>query len=337
MRSDGNGVLLVGHLGVDLGLGPLASLPAFGQEVLVDLRTSRPGGPVTNSGAVFAALGLPWGAVSVLGADDEGRRVLAALEALGADLRGVRLLAERPTSLSLALLREDGERAFVTHLGAFATLTTAQVAESLERGRYRWLFLNGTCLLPGALLAELPALARRFRAGGGRVAVDTGWDPAGWPPERVELHRTLLAESDLFFPNLLEAAALAGLRPSPEAAAAGPRPLGVQDLREGVEALLSALAALCPGEVVLKLGSAGSALRPAGGEETLYAPATAEPLADSTGAGDAFDAAYLYALTRGLPAPRRLEFANRLVPVALRWREALRPHHLEELRRAFGL
>lgn len=333
-------VLLVGHLGIDLGLGPLQGIPPFGQEALVEHRSSRPGGPVTNSGMVFAALGVPWGAVSAVGDDPEGQTIRATLATMGADISGVRVLADRPTSLSLALLRTDGERAFVTHLGAFAAVTVEQLAGSLDAGRYAWLFVNGTCLLPGEMLAELPAIARAFRAHGGRVAVDTGWDPCGWPPERIRLHRELLAETDLFFPNLLEAAALAGIKafaePDLPARSASPEGSdGVDDVR--VETLLAAIARYCSGGIVLKLGPEGAALWEAGRGRILRAPATEEPLTDTTGAGDAFDAAYLYGVLRGLAAPQRLEFANRLVPVALHWRERLRPEHVEDLLAAFGL
>lgn len=334
------GVLLVGHLGIDLGLGPLHAIPSFGQEALVEHRSSRPGGPVTNSGTVFAALGVRWGAVSAVGQDPEGRRIRATLAAMGADLRGVRALADRPTSLSLALLRRDGERAFVTHLGAFAALKAEQLTDSLDSGRYAWLFLNGTCLLPGEMLAELPAIARAFRARGGRVAVDTGWDPYGWPPERIRLHRQLLAETDLFLPNLMEAAALAGMDAPAEPGLAGGSassqgPGG--SAGTGPEPLLAAIAAYCPGDVVLKLGPEGAALWEAEHGTILHAPATGEALTDSTGAGDAFDAAYLYGVLRNLGSAQRLEFANRLVPVALRWRERLRGEHIEDLLKFFGL
>lgn len=63
-----------------------------------------------------------------------------------------------------------------------------------------------------------------------------------------------------------------------------------------------------PATVVVTRGAAGCEAWE--GDRHLHVPAFSVPVVDTTGAGDAFHAAYIYALLQGWPLPRRLKFAN---------------------------
>ncbi|HEU0116951.1 MAG TPA: PfkB family carbohydrate kinase, partial [Thermomicrobiales bacterium] len=109
------------------------------------------------------------------------------------------------------------------------------------------------------------------------TVLDTGWDPDGWPPATIRGIRALLADVDLFLPNADEAAALTGFA-DPAAAAVALRADG-------------------PPIVVVKGGAAGSLLRV--GEESVALPALPVEARDAVGAGDTFDAGFLYGLLEG--------------------------------------
>ena len=74
------------------------------------------------------------------------------------------------------------------------------------------------------------------------------------------------------------------------------------------ERALRKLRRLNSGMIVATLGSAGSAALD--GDRFYAEPAFDVPVADSTGAGDVFRAAFIYGLLQEWPAPRLLRFAN---------------------------
>jgi 2-dehydro-3-deoxygluconokinase len=73
-------------------------------------------------------------------------------------------------------------------------------------------------------------------------------------------------------------------------------------------ALVAALAALGPGQVLIKRGSQGSVSRIDGEQHDV--PARQVDVVDPVGAGDAFAAGYLAGLCRGVPAEERLALAT---------------------------
>jgi sugar/nucleoside kinase (ribokinase family) len=122
---------------------------------------------------------------------------------------------------------------------------------------------------------------------------DPGWDPAGWPPETLAELEAVLRETDVCLPNRDEATAMTGIA-DPRAAAR------------------SLQARLAPGGwAIVKLGRDGCvAAGPDGAEAASPAPATA--VADSTGAGDAFNAGLLAELATGATMAEALSFAVKL-------------------------
>lgn len=225
----------------------------------------------------LARFGAPVSVIASVGNDAFGRQILDDLERYGVPLGGVETAAGA-TGITVGIVREDGERAFVSD---FASLREYDVA-LVER---HWDLIAGAdvvCLvgqfcLERITLAAARALLGAVRAQGKNTVLDTGWDPAGWPAETVAGMRALLPEADLFLPNLDEARAMTGLS-EPVAAAA-------------------TLCELGAGVVVVKCGAEGSALR--FGDETQVLPALPVTVHDAVGAGDTFNAGFLYGLWRG--------------------------------------
>jgi ribokinase len=281
-------VCVVGNLNIDLIVRGVAALPVWGQEVAGTSHVAASAGQGGYLAMALGRLGVSVSVVANVGDDLFGRQILGDLAAHGVDASAVEVAAGA-TGITVGIVRPDGERAFVSD---FACLNDFD-EDLIERHWDRIAAADVVCLVAQFCLPRLTPdvvrrVLRRARAAGKITLLDTGWDPASWPPATVRGMRDLLAEVDLFLPNADEATALTGLA-DPAAAAA-------------------ALQAAGPAIVVVKQGAAGSLVR-AGGE-TVALPALPTEARDAVGAGDTFDAGFLFGLLQGWPPATALAFGN---------------------------
>jgi len=280
-------ICLIGNLCIDLIIRGVPRLPAWGQEVAGDEYLLASSGQTTYTAFALRALGDPVAVIGCVGGDAWGIQIRGDLESQGIDVGGLETIDGGRTALTVAAVRPDGERAFVSD---FACLNRAD-ERVIERG-WQGVDRAGTvCLLgifswPGLSLKRSAALFRRMRRAGKATVLDTGWDPGGWQPDTLDDLRVLLAETTIFMPNLDEAAAITG---STEPAEAARR-----------------LALLGPELVVVKLGSQGSLALGAG--RVIRQEAVPVSVVDTVGAGDVFNAGFLHARERGEPPDRCLRF-----------------------------
>jgi sugar/nucleoside kinase (ribokinase family) len=275
-------VLVLGEANPDVVLRGGDLDPVSNQrEALVDSATFTVGG----SGAIFACsaarLGLRVAFVGVVGDDVLGRFMRGELEDRAVDTRGMLVREGRSTGISVVLSR-PGDRGTYTVQGTIADLS----AESVDRellAAARHLHVASYFLQP-ALRPGLPGLLRDARSAGATTSLDPNWDPEeAWDGGLLDL----LAHVDLFLPNAAEAARIVG--------------------KADVDAAAEALAGRA-GTVAVKLGEGGGLARR--GAEIVRARRFAVDVVDTTGAGDAFDAGFVFGLTRGWPLQRALSLAN---------------------------
>jgi sugar/nucleoside kinase (ribokinase family) len=282
-------VCVVGNLTTDLIIHRVPALPGWGQETVGAGHTSIAAGQAAHLARGLQGLGCATRVVGVVGDDPEGARIRDELAARGIDVGAIVTCADLPTAISVALVRPDGERAFVSDLACQRLLDRAFIERfwaSVETSTA--LCVVGLFNLPSLSPdAALPLLARA-RAAGVPTMLDTGWDPGQWASATVAGVGRLLGEVDVFLPNLDEAEALTGLR-DPAAAAAALQ-------RHGV------------GTVVVKCGGDGCVGLV--GERVEHVPALAVEVHDAVGAGDMFDAGFMHAHLQGQDIFECMTFAN---------------------------
>jgi sugar/nucleoside kinase (ribokinase family) len=248
----------------------------------------RAGGAGANAALALAEVELPPRLIGCIGDDSLGRWMLEQLpDALGEELL---VVPEGRTGLTVACEAPGRDRTFLTYLGVNATWSLSMIPADALASRHV-LFCDYFCApaLQGSAARDLLQTAR---LAGATTYFDTAWDPHGWPPETRDEVRGLLPSVDVFLPNEAEAIALAGVTDS-------------------VEETARVLQRISGGWVVIKLGARGClAFGPDGAE--LTAPAPAVPIADSTGAGDAFNAGLVAALSDGKSWPDALTAATSL-------------------------
>jgi sugar/nucleoside kinase (ribokinase family) len=266
-------------------------VPEFGQvEKYVGTIRLTVGGSSAITACGAARLGLKVAHGGVVGDDMLGRAILEALRDRGVDTSTVSVEAAIPTGATVHLGSGD-QRAMLTATGTIDRLRAEDVPREMLPN-IRHIHAGSTAIQP-RLRPGLPALFREARAAGVTSSFDTNWDP----DRRWEDIDPMLAEADIFLPNEREAALISGVMDPLQAA---------QALVERAEdAGRSADAP--PLMVVIKLGADGAlAVR---GDEALRLPADRVEVVDATGAGDGFNAGFLYGFIEGRPLPEVLALA----------------------------
>ncbi len=265
-------VLVVGELNADILLrGDV--VPEFGQvEKIIDDASILTGGSSGIFVAAAAKLGLRVLFASRVGDDFLGHFLIDVLDDAGVDTSHVVVDSNLKTGVTVLLSRGD-DRAMLTYLGSMAALGPEDIpADAWHLTRH--LHLASPFLLD-RLYPEMPQMSRDAQANGVSVSLDTNWDPS----ERWDVS-DLLANVDVLLPNARELMALTR--------------------RDDLEEALDAMGRRVP-VVVTKMGAQGAIglSRTSGQCQRVSVPAMPVEVADTTGAGDTFDAGFLAAWLRG--------------------------------------
>ncbi len=260
-------ILVVGDLNVDLNLIGEDVAPAFDQqEKLVEDAVLDIGGSSGIFASQAAKLGLRVAFAGEVGDDAFGRFLIRALGELSIETKHIQVNPALKTGITVHLV-QGGDRAMLTYMGTLGVFQAAHVTpEVLAEARH---IHSGSYFMMPRLRPRLPALFSQARQLGASTSLDTNFDPSG---EWNGGLKALLAEVDVFFPNERELVEIGG------AAETG--------------AAVDALLAHGVGSVAVKLGSEGAAAY-TGAESATCAPFAVE-VVDTCGAGDSFNAGFLY-------------------------------------------
>jgi sugar/nucleoside kinase (ribokinase family) len=257
--------LVVGDVMTDV-IARLSEPFARGSDAAAEI-VEKPGGSAASFAVWLARAGVEVDFCARVGAGDV-ERLTEAFRAGGvtAWLAGD---PERATGRLINIVEPTGERSFLTDRGANDALTLADIPEA-ALARADWLHLTGYSFQHPTPRAAIRDLLRRASE------IPVSVDPGSAAPLRAMGAENFLAwtaGAAVLFPNADEASALAGAQ-DPRAALKGRYPL-----------------------VVLKRGAEGAEAFTA--TAAWSAPAPAARAIDTTGAGDAFAAAFVAARLAG--------------------------------------
>jgi ribokinase len=251
------------------------ALPGAGDKVLARALGDLPGGTTANAACAFARLGGRAAVFGRVGDDASGDMLRASLDSDGVDVQHLLTAPGCTTGRVIALIPPSGERALVVMPMAPGAPRDEELAEAARQARVVY-------LMPYAL-DELARVRQIAQAAGAWVAIDL--EPAVAPDN--EAMRQRLALADIAFFNLEGFVAATGQQPTPAA--------------------LGALRGLGPAVVVVSLGDQGAMAVDRHG--SVQRPVFQVPVADTTGAGDTFNAAFLLAYLEGQDLAASLSFA----------------------------
>ncbi len=273
-------LLVAGEINADLILTGEDLQPRFGQaEILAEHASLTIGSSSAILACGAARLGLSVALVGVVGDDLFGGFMLRSLGNRNVDVSEAIIDPHLETGLTVILNRR-ADRAIITYLGAIYALQAEQVSDELL-GKARHLHISSyflqTTLQPG-----LPGLFRRARALNLSTSLDTNWDPS----EKWLGVDALLPWVDVFLPNRAEILALTQ---------AG----SVED----------AMAQLCRQDLTVAVKMGAQEALAQHGSQVARCPALPVEVIDTVGAGDSFDAGFLYGYLQDWELQRCLQLA----------------------------
>lgn len=230
-----------------------------------------PGGSAGNTIFGLAKLGMDVSFFGKVGDDEDGLFYKNCLAEAGGDVKNFRNAGKVHTGRCLSLITPDSERTMRTDLGAAATLTEEDV-DAIDFSGITHVHIEGYMLFAEKLLMRL---LERSKKAGCTVSLDLASFEVVKAGKAV-LPKMLTDYIDIVFSNEDEAREFCG-DSSPENAA-------------------EKLSGHCRTAVV-KLGKDGCCIRHDG--KTVKVPAELVKAVDTTGAGDLWQAGFLYSFLNG--------------------------------------
>ncbi|MCS7243091.1 carbohydrate kinase family protein [Candidatus Caldatribacterium sp.] len=274
---------VVGNVSLDLVLGGIPDYPEWGTEILIPGYVMRPGGAASNAALALAALGVPTFVVATVGDDVLGADIRKQFAKASVQTDFLFHIPGYQTAISVGVTNaRTKERSFLTDLGAQECLAKEHfesILPNLEDGDF--ILLCGYFLSPrlrGKVLAETLATLRKKCLL--TILFDTGWPPEGWTTETRQEIQGLLSSFEYFLPNEKELEGVGG----------------------------DTIFSLPRQGVIVKRGREGCTAYTK--EGVFSVPTIDVPVTDTIGAGDYFNAGFIFGLACGYPLPMVLRCAN---------------------------
>jgi len=265
-------ILVLGDINADI-IGRVTSWPEPGQECLAERVELHCGGVGTNCALALRRWGVSVELIGCVGEDAFGEFLLKTLAAVGVNVRGVRRTAMAMTGMLYINVTRDGQRTFFGSRGANQFVRRLGKRESSVLESAEAASLMGYSFMTKGGAAAARQVIAAVRRNNGLVSLDVGVEPSQKiPREILRVAKTV----DLFFVSSDEAAMLTGYR--------DPENAFKSLLKRGIP------------QVVMKLGKRGCLIVDDG--KVRRVPSFRVGVVDSTGAGDAFTAAFLQARLR---------------------------------------
>ena len=236
-----------------------------GEEIFVKGLTVSPGGSAANTVVGLARLSVRTGYIGRLADDPEGKDLLDDLRREEVDVSGISLSSSGRSGVCIGFIDDNGERALYIDPGVNDSLTFSELQPSYVHSSK---FLHLTSFVGNAPFNAQKHLLRSLA--GPYVCLDPG---ELYARKGLEALRPLLKNTTVFLPNEKEMTMLTK-----------------KDYRNGSKTLLGMGVEV----VAVKLGSRGCYVTD--GKENYSIPPFTKKPKDTTGAGDAFCAGFIYGL-----------------------------------------
>ena len=257
-------------------------IPSTGETILGDSYNIGPGGKGCNQAIAISRLGGKVNFISKLGNDEYGKLALDKLKKDYIDTSNIIISNNHKTGVAgIHVDRNTGKNAITVVRGAPSSLTTEEIDANLIKQSK--IFLTQLEIPIDVTLHCL------------KTAKEKGLINILNPAPACKLSNNFFKLVDYFTPNEMEAEFYTGIK-----------------INDEKDAKISAKKLIDMGikKVIITLGEKG--LFYSDGKEEIYLPATPVKAVDTTGAGDAFNGGFSFALLKGKKIKECLEIANKV-------------------------
>lgn len=252
----------------------------LGEKIHIERVKGICGGGASNTAVGLARLGCAATCCGVVGSDQWGEELLKNLQCEHVDTRCTVIVEGEPSSFSIIIIAQNGERVILNEPGTNAHLHDVTFDRDTV-AQADWVYLNrlhpDSCEIEDDIIAILRQLHSPHLT----------WNPGGCQIEaglRAKSNAGLAAQADLLLLNAEEALTFTGARTVDEA--------------------LQRLAAAGVSIACISDGPRGALATD--GRKRYHCPALPSTVIDTTGAGDAFGVGLTWALLSGRDLPTAL-------------------------------
>ncbi len=257
-------------------------IPATGETILGDSYNVGPGGKGCNQAIAISRLGGKVNFISKLGDDDYGKLAINKLKKDNIDTSNIIISNKHKTGVAgIHVDRNTGKNAITVVRGAPSSLTVDEIDKKLIKQSK--IFLT-QLEIPIEVTLHCLKAAKEY----GLINILN-------PAPACKLTSDFFNLVDYFTPNETEAEFYTGVKIKDE-----------RDAKNSAKKLLD----MGIKKVIITLGEKG--LFYSDGQEEIYLKASSDKAIDTTGAGDAFNGGFSFALLKGKKIRECLEIANKV-------------------------
>jgi len=257
-------------------------IPTIGETILGDSYNIGPGGKGCNQAIAISRLGGNVSFISKIGNDEYGKLAINKLKKENISISNVIISKEHQTGVAGILVdKNNGKNAINVIVGAPSTFKVNEV--NLEVIKKSKIFLTQLEIPKEVTLACL------------KIAKDNGVTTILNPAPASSLSKKFFSLIDYFTPNETEAEFYTGVKI-----------FNKKNAKQASDKLLK----LGIKKIIITLGEKG--LFYSDGKDELFLKANSVKVIDTTGAGDAFNGGFSYALLKGKKISECLELANKV-------------------------
>tara|TARA_B100001093_G_scaffold517592_1_gene599601 strand:- start:718 stop:1623 length:906 start_codon:yes stop_codon:yes gene_type:complete len=257
-------------------------IPTTGETILGDSYNVGPGGKGCNQAIAISRLGGKVNFISKIGNDDYGKLAINKLKKDNIDISNIIVSDKHKTGVAgIHVDRNTGKNSIIVIRGAPASLITKEINTNIIKKSK--IFLTQLEIPKEVTLHFLKAAKKN-----GLINILN-------PAPACDLNNEFFKLIDYFTPNETEAEFYTGIK-----------------INDKNDAKLSAKKLISMGikKVIITLGEKG--LFYSDGKEEIYMKASSVKVVDTTGAGDAFNGGFSFALLKGKKIKECLEIANKV-------------------------
>ena len=259
-------------------------IPSIGETILGKKYNVGPGGKGCNQAIAISRLGGKTNFISKIGKDSYGELALKTLEKNKISTKNVIQDSNQQTGVAGILVDQNtGKNAINVIVGAPSSLKVNEIEKQIKLIKSSKIFLTQLEVPKDVTLHCL------------KTAKESGCITILNPAPASEISKDYYSNIDYFTPNETEAEFYTGVKISNQ-----------QDAKKAADKLIN----LGIKKIIITLGEKG--LFYSDGKEEIYLKASNVTAIDTTGAGDAFNGALAFSLSKEKPIKECLELANKV-------------------------